>query len=97
MNTRLTARVLHERIVACTRAATSARDGEVRATSPSIPAVLRPALRCVTCRTLTSVFDLLRRLRARGVRSAYPRVGLTINGAVVAGWCVSCLAVGTAR
>ena len=33
---------------------------EVNATSPSIPAVLRPALRCVTCRTLTSVFDQLR-------------------------------------
>ena len=33
---------------------------EVKATSPSIPAVLRPALRCVTCRTLTSVFDRLR-------------------------------------
>ena len=29
----------------------------VSATSPSMPAVLRPALRCVTCRTLTSVFD----------------------------------------
>ena len=27
------------------------------ATSPSIPAVLRPVLRCVTCRTLTSVFS----------------------------------------
>ena len=34
--------------------------GEVRATSPSIPAVLRPALRCVACRTLISVFDQLR-------------------------------------
>jgi len=44
----------------CTRTATSALDSEVSATSPSIPAVLRPALRCVTCRTLTSVFDLLR-------------------------------------
>ena len=28
---------------------------EVSATSPSIPAVQRPVLRCVTCRTLTSV------------------------------------------
>jgi len=44
----------------CTRTATSALDSEVSATSPSIPAVLRPALRCVTCRTLSSVFDLLR-------------------------------------
>ena len=41
----------------CTRTATSARASEVSATSPSIPAVLRPALRCVTCRTLNSVFD----------------------------------------
>ena len=41
----------------CTRTATSARASEVSATSPSIPAVLRPALRCVTCRTLSSVFD----------------------------------------
>jgi hypothetical protein len=30
---------------------------EDRATCPSIPAVRRPALRCVTCRTLISVFD----------------------------------------
>ena len=28
-----------------------------RATCPSTPAVLRPAFRCATCRTLTSVFD----------------------------------------
>ena len=33
---------------------------QVSATSPSIPAVLRPALRCVTRRTLTSVLDRLR-------------------------------------
>ena len=44
-------------MVWCTRTATSALAWEVSATSPSIPAVLRPALRCVTCRTLTSVFD----------------------------------------
>ena len=44
----------------CTRTASSALAWEVSATSPSIPAVLRPALRCVTCRTLTSVFDRLR-------------------------------------
>jgi hypothetical protein len=43
--------------VACTRTATSALAEEASATSPSMPAVLRPALRCVTCRTLTSVFD----------------------------------------
>jgi hypothetical protein len=40
--------------------ATSALASEVSATSPSIPAVLRPALRCVTCRTLTSVLARLR-------------------------------------
>ena len=39
----------------CTRTATSALAPGVSATSPSIPAVLRPVLRCVTCRTLTSV------------------------------------------
>ena len=44
----------------CTRTATPALASEVSATSPSIPAVLRPALRCVTCRTLTSAFDRLR-------------------------------------
>ena len=43
----------------CTRTATSALASEVNATSPSIPAVLRPALRCVTCRTLTSVLAWL--------------------------------------
>ena len=41
----------------CTRTAMSARCGDDKATSPSIPAVRRPALRWVTCRTLISVFD----------------------------------------
>src|SRR5450759_4267990 len=41
----------------CTCTASIILVGEVSATSPSIPAVERPALRCVTCRTLTSVFD----------------------------------------
>ena len=41
----------------CTRTASAILAGEVNATSPSIPAVRRPVLRCVTCRTLTSVFD----------------------------------------
>src|ERR1022692_110470 len=45
---------------ACTCTATSARAWLVSATSPSIPAVLRPVLRCVTCRTLTSVLLQLR-------------------------------------
>jgi hypothetical protein len=44
-------------IVWCTRTAISALPFDVSATCPSIPAVRRPALRCVTCRTLTSVFD----------------------------------------
>jgi hypothetical protein len=40
-------------MLACTRTAISALAWLVSATSPSIPAVLRPALRCVACRTLT--------------------------------------------
>ena len=53
-------RACHELRVACTCTATSARAWLVSATCPSTPAVLRPVLRCVTCRTLTSVFDQLR-------------------------------------
>src|SRR6266568_4483742 len=49
--TRLTARGRHDEMDWCTRTATSALASGVKATSPSIPAVLRPALRCVTCRT----------------------------------------------
>src|SRR6266508_2692789 len=60
MCTRLTARGCQQERVRCTRTASSARAWEVNATSPSMPAVLRPALRCVTCRTLTSVLDQLR-------------------------------------
>ena len=56
----MTAGGCQDAIVACTRTATSALAWEVSATSPSIPAVLRPALRCVTCRTLSSVLDQLR-------------------------------------
>jgi hypothetical protein len=37
---------------ACTRTAISALAWLVSATSPSIPAVRRPALRCLACRTL---------------------------------------------
>ena len=55
--TRRTGRGSQEEIVWCTRTAISARGLEDSATCPSIPAVLRPALRCVTWRTLTSVFD----------------------------------------
>ena len=53
MYTRRTGDGTCEPIVACTCTATSARAWLVSATSPSIPAVLRPALRCVTWRTLT--------------------------------------------
>ena len=60
MYTRLTARGCQDETWRCTRTATSALAWEVSATSPSIPAVLRPALRCVTCRTLTSVLVRLR-------------------------------------
>jgi hypothetical protein len=44
----------------CTRTAICALASGVKATSPSIPAVRRPVLRCVTCRTLTSVLARLR-------------------------------------
>src|SRR3989442_9828025 len=60
MYTRLTAVGCHDERDWCTRTATAVLASEVSATSPSIPAVLRPVLRCVTCRTLTSVFDRLR-------------------------------------
>ena len=43
--------------VRCTCTATSARAFEDKAICPSMPAVRRPALRWVTRRTLTSVFD----------------------------------------
>jgi hypothetical protein len=62
MNTRLTGRALQAVRVRCARSASLALSAEVSATSPSTPAVRRPALRCVTCRTLTSVFDRLRNI-----------------------------------
>jgi hypothetical protein len=55
--TRRTADGRHVPRVACTCTATSARAWLVNATCPSTPAVRRPMLRCVTCRTLTNVFD----------------------------------------
>src|SRR6201999_4110047 len=58
--TRLTATGVQDEADRCTRTATCALASGVSATSPSIPAVLRPALRCVTCRTLTSVLARLR-------------------------------------
>ena len=60
MYTRRTGRGFHDVMDWCTRTAISALASEVKATSPSIPAVLRPVLRCVTCRTLTSVLARLR-------------------------------------
>src|SRR5450759_4270839 len=57
MYTRRTGRGRQESRWECTCTASIILVGEVSATSPSIPAVERPALRCVTCRTLTSVFD----------------------------------------
>src|SRR6266545_1999516 len=68
IHTRLTGRTSRgERWMAATSCALAC---EVRATCPSTPAVKRPALRCVTCRTLTSVLDRERsisfcRLRTR--------------------------------
>jgi hypothetical protein len=53
--TRLTGTGSQARMLRCTRTASAILAGEVSATSPSIPAVARPVLRCVTCRTLTSV------------------------------------------
>src|SRR5260370_424625 len=47
--TRRTARGCHDVMDWCTRTATSALASGGTATSPSIPAVLRPVLRCVTC------------------------------------------------
>src|SRR6266487_1145993 len=60
MNTRRTGKGWTDLAVRCTSTAISIRAREVNATCPSTPAVARPALRCVTCRTLISVFDQLR-------------------------------------
>ena len=60
MYTRRTGEGTCEPMLACTRTAISALAWLVSATSPSIPAVLRPVFRCVTCRTLTSVLLQLR-------------------------------------
>ena len=57
MYTRLTGRGCQEEMVRCTRTATSILRAGVNAISPSTPAVMRPALRWVTWRTLISVFD----------------------------------------
>ena len=55
----------------CTRIASSALSAEVRAIRPSIPAVARPALRSVTCRTLNSAFDRLRNINFCRLRTRF--------------------------
>ena len=60
MNTRLTGRAVPGAGWQCNRPASFARPRGVSTTSPSTPAVLRPAFRCVTCRTLSSVLLQLR-------------------------------------
>src|SRR5690242_12149618 len=55
--TRRTGSGSQEEIVWWTQTAISALAFGDKAVCPSTPPVLRPALRCVTCRTLTSVFD----------------------------------------
>jgi hypothetical protein len=62
MYTRRIGRGRHDATAWCTRTATCALVSGVSATCPSIPAVLRPALRCVTCRTLTNVLARLRNI-----------------------------------
>ena len=57
MCTRRTGSGFQERSVWCTATAISALVCDDSATCPSTPAVRRPALRWVTCRTLISVFD----------------------------------------
>ncbi len=72
MYTRLTARGFQDVMDWCTRTATCALVSGVSATSPSIPAVLRPVLRCVTCRTLTSVVARLRSNTGRPAARCLP-------------------------
>jgi hypothetical protein len=55
--TRRTGRAVHGLAWCCTRSARSDRACGVSTTSPSTPAVRRPAFSSVTRRTLTSVFD----------------------------------------
>jgi hypothetical protein len=57
MNTRLTGMALNASAGSCTLLTSSALAFGVSATSPSTPAVRRPALRSVTLRTLNSVLE----------------------------------------
>jgi hypothetical protein len=55
--TRRTGKGSQDAIERCACTASAILDGPSSTTTPSTPAVRRPALRWVTCRTLTSVFD----------------------------------------
>lgn len=80
--TRRTGFGFQEEIDRRTSTAVSARAVDDSATCPSTPAVLRPALRCVTCRTLISVLDQERSIifcRDRTVAQFCSRVALKIR------------------
>ena len=79
MYTRLTGWALNGSVWCCTLSASCILASGVSTTSPSTPAVRRPALRSVTRRTLTSVFARDRsinfcrlRTRLRGPPPATP-------------------------
>ncbi len=55
----------------CRRIASSALAWEVNATFPSMPAVRRPELRSLTCRTLTSVLARLRSINLCRLRTCF--------------------------
>jgi hypothetical protein len=57
MYTRRTGRGFQDRADWCACTASAILDEPSSATTRSVPAVRRPALRWATCRTLTSVFD----------------------------------------
>jgi len=57
MYTRLTGSATNGSVLCCTRSTKRILASGLSATSPSTPAVRRPALRSVTRRTLTSVFE----------------------------------------
>ncbi len=73
--TRRTGRGRHDVTDWCTRTAICALAPGVKATSPSIPAVRRPVLRWVTCRTLTSVLARLRSNTGRPAARCLPEAG----------------------
>ncbi len=93
MYTRLTGRACHGAVRRWISPANEALAGEVNATCPSMPAVLRPALRCVTRRTLTSVFDRLRSISFCRLRT---RFRSTCSGSPGSAWRTSALPVSSA-